>query len=159
MACVVVVIILSAELSRGTKDPTPKIFAPSTSTTCITAYHTQSTPDLSSPSKQAPHSRIIDQAPTYPARHPSDPAPAFARAMFSTSIPVVIPFKYMFWVSLDSFYMELYCFTTFAKRQALQPARAARHTRQQGTSPCAAQSSSTGRGGQAQQNPLHLRPF
>ena len=32
------------------------------------------------------------------------------------SVPIVIPFKYMLWVSLESLLMEIYYFTAFAKK-------------------------------------------
>ena len=38
------------------------------------------------------------------------------RGIVLLSIPIVIPFKYLFWVSLESLYMELCYFTAFAKK-------------------------------------------
>ena len=39
------------------------------------------------------------------------------------SIPIVIPFQTLLWVSLEAFFMELYSFTAFAKK-TLQPDQA-----------------------------------
>ena len=45
---------------------------------------------------------------------PPDPAPVLEQFV---NIPLVIPFKYMFWIiSLRAFYMKRYYFTTFAKK-------------------------------------------
>ena len=42
---------------------------------------------------------------------PPDPPPVLESAILS--IPIVIPVKHPFWVSLENLYMELYYFTAF----------------------------------------------